>query len=80
MFDDDVSCFEVVATILSNPQSKLTTDIFSANWCKDWFNFAPGPPYPILNVIEKLLEKHELVLLNIFRAKQVTADVSDFAN
>eukprot|EP00698_Gefionella_okellyi_P005649 TRINITY_DN15121_c0_g1_i1.p1 TRINITY_DN15121_c0_g1~~TRINITY_DN15121_c0_g1_i1.p1 ORF type:complete len:1344 (+),score=328.15 TRINITY_DN15121_c0_g1_i1:78-4109(+) len=63
LFDHDaVSRFEMVATLLTN-------------WCSNWFEFFPHPPFGTLNIVDSLLQHHCPKLLAHFQKLNVIAQV-----
>eukprot|EP00047_Mylnosiga_fluctuans_P020815 m.96673 g.96673 ORF g.96673 m.96673 type:complete len:759 (-) comp8640_c0_seq3:380-2656(-) len=55
-----LQCFEAAAAFL-------------ANWCQQWFDFAPNPPINILNMIESVLAHHDAALHAHFSRHMITA-------
>lgn len=84
--NNQVICFEVVASLLSNYETLLTHKavllsnfnnliILIGNWASCWFEFFPNPPMNILNMIENLLAYHDRNLLDHFMRYRINCQV-----
>ncbi|KXS18486.1 hypothetical protein M427DRAFT_211706 [Gonapodya prolifera JEL478] len=57
--NDTFDCFESLMTIISN-------------WCQNWWDYFPNPPFEYLDFIEDLLGMHDRELLAHFMRHRVT--------
>ncbi|KAJ3339257.1 TBC1 domain member 31 [Gonapodya sp. JEL0774] len=58
--NDTFDCFEAIMTIVSN-------------WCQNWWDYYPNPPFEYLDVIEDLLALHDRELLSHFMRNRITS-------
>ena len=49
---------------------------FPVNWCDQWFNYFPNPPFNILTMVENILSYHDPHLLHHLVQHQITVRVS----
>lgn len=66
LMDAPLICFETIMT-------------YFVNWCQDWFQLYPAPPFSILGEIDLILESMAPQLMAHFKIHQVSARIYAWA-